>query len=267
MAQLGQSDFRTHETEDTLRVRDGYGPETYGERWATIYDEWVTHVRSDADATADFLAPLAGAGPALELAIGTGRVALPLKARGVEVHGVDASEAMVAKLREKPGGADIPVTMGDFGDVPVEGRYPLVYVPFNTFFGLLSQDDQVRCFRSVFAHLTDDGVFVMEAFVPDMARFDRGQRVETTRVELDESHLTLSMHDPVAQTVVNNIVVIRDGAIEQLPVKLRYAYPPELDLMAQLAGMRLRERFGGWKREPFTAASGIHISVYERARG
>jgi len=239
-----------------------YGPETYGDRWAQIYDEWVGHVRSDADAAADFLASVAGPGPALELAIGTGRVALPLKARGVDVHGVDASEGMVAKLRRKPGGGDIPVTMGDFADVPLGGRYPLVYVPFNTFFALLSQEDQVRCFRNVAEHLTDDGVFVVEAFVPDMTRFDRGQRVDTAKVAIDESHITVALHDVVEQRVTTNVIVIKGGTIEQLPVRLRYAYPPELDLMARLAGLRLRDRFGGWKREPFSAESGVHVSVY-----
>jgi SAM-dependent methyltransferase len=243
-----------------------YRPETYGDRWAAIYDEWVTHVRMDADTAAGFLASLAGGGPALELAIGTGRVALPLKARGVEVHGIDASDAMVAKLREKPGGADIPVTMGDFADVGVDGSYPLIYVPFNTFFGLLKQDDQLRCFRNVASHLTDDGVFVVEAFVPDTTRFDRGQRLQAMRVDLDETHFEVAVHDPVEQRVTTNILVVKDGAIDQYPVQLRYAYPAELDLMAQLAGMRLRDRFGGWNREPFTAASGAHVSVYERAR-
>jgi hypothetical protein len=235
-----------------------YGPDTYGERWAGIYDDWVTGVRTDAEAAAEFLASVADGGPALELAIGTGRIALPLKARGVEVHGIDASEAMVAKLRDKPDGADIPVTMGNFADVPVEGRYPLVYIPFNTFFALLSQNDQRRCFRNVAEHLTDDGVFVLEAFVPDLARFDRNQRVETNSIEVDMSQITASKHDPVEQRVDTNIV--------QFPVRLRYAWPPELDLMAELAGLRLRERFGGWNHDPFTAASPLHISVYERAR-
>src|SRR2546430_1152148 len=176
-----------------------YGPETYGDRWVAIYDEWVGHLPMDAEATADFLASVAGGGPALELAIGTGRVALPLKARGVEVHGVDASKGMLAKLREKAGGADLPVTTGDFADVPVDGMYPLIYVVFNTFFGLLTQEDQVRCFRRVAEHLTDSGVFVLEAFVPDPSRFDAGQRGEANLVETELSHLTLSTHHPGGQ--------------------------------------------------------------------
>jgi SAM-dependent methyltransferase len=240
-----------------------YRPETYGDAWAQIYDEWVGSIRPDAEATADFVASLAGDGPALELAIGTGRVALPLTARGVEVHGVDASEAMVAKLREKPGGSDIPVTIGDFAEVAVEASYPLIYVVFNTFFALLTQEDQVRCFRNAAEHLTADGVFVLDAFVPDMTRFDRGQRVEARHVDVDVTHIDAQKHDPVAQRVTTNYIVIRDGVIDQF--QLRYAYPPELDLMARLADLRLRDRFGGWNREPFTAASGIHVSVYEKA--
>ena len=241
-----------------------YGPATYGDRWAAIYDEWSGHMPLETEATVEFLTSLAKGGPALELAIGTGRVAIPLRERGVEVHGIDASEGMVAKLREKPGGGDIPVTMGDFADVAVEGRYPLVYVVFNTFFALSTQEDQVRCFRNVAEHLTGDGVFLLTTFVPDLGRFDRNQRVETTLVDLDVTHLTASTHDPVGQRVTTNIIQVRGGELTQYPVLLRYAFPRELDLMAQLAGLRLRDRFGGWNREPFTAESGMHVSVYGR---
>ncbi|MGQ0669832.1 MAG: class I SAM-dependent DNA methyltransferase [Actinomycetota bacterium] len=138
---------------------DEYGPGTYGDRIADVYDEWPRYPHHE-EAAAEFLASVAGAGPVLELGIGTGRIALPLAAKGVEVHGIDASKAMVSKLRAKPGGADIPVTMGDFADVDVDGRFSLIFVAFNTFFGLLTQEDQVRCFRNVAAHLTDEGVFV-----------------------------------------------------------------------------------------------------------
>ena len=241
-----------------------YGSETYGERWAAIYDEWVGGVRPDAEAATEFLASLAGDGPALELAIGTGRVALPLKARGMDVHGIDASESMVGKLRGKPGGADVPVTMGDFADVGVEGSYRLIYVVFNTLFALLTQEDQVRCFANVAAHLSGDGVFVIECFVPDISRFDRGQRVETTRTEVDESHLSLSKHDPVGQRIDTNFVVIRGGTVEQYPVQLRYAYPRELDLMAELAGLRLRDRWANWQRAAFGPDSQHHVSAYAR---
>jgi SAM-dependent methyltransferase len=241
-------------------------PAAYGDAIADVYDDWYGDV-SDVEGTVETIAALAGGGPVLELGIGTGRLALPLAAHGLEVHGIDASDAMVAKLRGKPGGTDIPVTIGDFADVPTEGAYPLVYVPFNTFFALLSQEEQVRCFRNVAAHLTEDGVFVMDVFVPDMTRFDRGQRVETNRLELDLSHLTLSVHDPVEQRIKVNIVHIEEGAVKQFPVQLRYAWPSELDLMARLGGLQLRERWSSWDRDPFTAASQAHVSVYERARG
>jgi SAM-dependent methyltransferase len=242
-------------------VKD-YDASTYGDRVADVYDEWYADL--DPGPAAATLAELARGGPALELAIGTGRVALPLAALGVEVHGIDASEAMVARLREKPGGEAIPVTMGDFADVGVEGRFALIYIVFNTFFALFSQDDQVRCFANVAAHLTDDGVFVLEAFVPDLARFERGQRVNANRVEADFVMLDVSLHDPVEQRVSSQHVLVRPDGIRLQPVAIRYAFPSELDLMARLAGLGLRERWGGWEREPFTAASGRHVSVYAR---
>jgi SAM-dependent methyltransferase len=243
-----------------------YEPYTYGDRWADVYDAWVArqgHV-ADADAIADCLAELAGSGPALELAIGTGRVALPLAARGVEVHGIDASGAMVAKLRAKPGADAISVTTGDMADVGVDGVYPLVYVVFNTFFALLTQEDQVRCFGNVAAHLSEGGVFVIEAFVPDPTLFDRGQMVRATEVDADFVSFNVSLLDPVEQQSRVMIVMIDRGGTRLLPIQLRFAWPSELDLMARLAGLRLRERWGGWNREPFTAASSAHVSLYER---
>ena len=241
-----------------------YGPSTYGDRIAEIYD--ATHVvqQLPTEQTVAFLAELAGSGPALELAIGTGRVALPLAERGVEVHGIDGSEAMVEKLREKPGGNQIEVTMGDMADVGVGGRFALVYLIFNTFFGLLTQDDQVRCFANVAEHLEEDGKFVIEVFFPDLARFDRNQRASAANVGTDEVWFNLDSHEPIAQRIDSMHVVLREGGIKLYPVRIRYAFPPELDLMARLAGLRLRERYGGWEREPFTESSGRHVSVYER---
>jgi SAM-dependent methyltransferase len=242
---------------------DDYGSSTNGDHIADVYDAWF-HQPSDPGAAVDFLAELAGSGPALELAIGTGRNARPLAIRGVEIKGIDASTAMVAKLREKPGGTDIPVTMGDFADVPIEGRFRLVFVVFNTLFALLTQDDQRRCLRNVAEHLTDDGVFVVEAFVPDVARWDRGQRVQTHRVEPGRVFLDVSMHDPEHQRVSVQLLVFEETGFRMFPVELRYVWPSELDLMAELAGLRLRERWGDWKREPFSG-QGKHVSVYERA--
>jgi SAM-dependent methyltransferase len=242
---------------------DDYGPSTYGDRIADVYDAWF-HPPSDPGAAVDFLAELAGSGPALELAIGTGRIALPLASRGVEIRGIDASMAMVDKLREKPGGTDIQVTMGDFTDVAVEGRFRLVFVVFNTLFALLTQHDQRRCVRNVADHLTDDGVFVVEAFVPDLARFDRGQRVQTHRLDTGRVFLDVSLHDPKNQRVSVQLLVFEESGFRMFPVELRYVWPSELDLMAELAGLRLRERWGDWNHEPFTG-EGKHVSVYERA--
>lgn len=240
-----------------------YEPSTYGDRIADVYDD-LYGLMFDVGPMASTLAELARGGRALELGIGTGRVALPLAAKGVDVRGVDASQAMVDKLRAKPDGDRIPVTIGDMADVPVEGTFSLVFVVFNTFFGLLTQEAQVRCFKNVGAHLAPDGVFVLEAFVPDMPRFVRGQNTQTDRVDLDSVWLDLSRHDPVAQRVTSQHVFITEKGIRMYPVQLRYAWPSEMDLMAQLAGLRLRHRWGGWQRELFTAQSGHHVSVYER---
>jgi hypothetical protein len=247
---------------------DEYGPATYGERIAEAYDARYGDVPFGGDlaTTVAFLRDTAGDGAALELGIGTGRVALPLKATGVRVHGIDASQAMISRLRAKPGGAEIPVTMVDFGDFTLPDRFRLVYVVFNTFFGLLTQDDQVSCFRAVARHLTEDGAFAMEAFVPDLTRFERGQRVSATRVELDEVEIEVSQHDALAQRTHSHHVIVREDGLRLYPVRIRYAYPSELDLMARLAGMRLRERWADWDRSPITASSQKHISVWELDR-
>ena len=244
----------------------GYDISTYGDRIADVYDIWHEDLPwLQTEESVELLAELAGPGPVLELAIGTGRLALPLAARGLEVHGVDASEAMVARLREKPGGEAIPVTMGNFADVPVDGRYRLVFVAFNTFFALLSQEEQVRCFENVAAHLADSGVFLITVFVPDLARFDRGQRVSALKVETDQVALDVAQHDPLEQVISGQHVLMTEEGLRFFPLSLRYAFPGELDLMARLAGLRLRDRWAGWKREPFERDSQRHVSVYEQA--
>lgn len=245
---------------------EGYDASTYGDRMADVYDGWHTTTLQDTEGTVAFLKDLAGAGPALELAIGTGRIALPLAAGGVEVHGIDASEAMVAKLREKPGGEVIPVTLGDFADVGVDGSYRLAFVVFNTFFALLTQEDQIRCFRNVVDHLTEDGSFVIEAFVPDMSRFDRGQRTETASVDPTTAYTVHSVLDLAAQRVDSLLIETSEEGTKTYPVAVRFAWPSELDLMARLAGMRLRERFEDWHGSPFSSASPRHVSVYELDR-
>lgn len=180
------------------------------------------------------------------------------------MHGIDASERMVANLRGKPGGDRVRVTMGDFADVGVDGTYPLIFIAFNTFFALLTQDDQLRCFANAAAHLADDGAFVVEAFFPDLARFDRGQRAHVNFVEAGRVMLDTARHDPLGQRVDSQHVVITEEGTKLYPVSIRYAFPSELDLMARLAGLRLRERWGNWQRQPFTADSGRHVSVYAR---
>jgi len=244
---------------------DRYQPSTYGDRIADVYDEIYLHapIFGDVSVPVAFLSSLADGGPALELGVGTGRIALPLQAAGVKLHGIDASTAMVERLRAKPGGGDIDVTIGDFRDFSLPARFPLVYVVFNTFFGLLSQDDQVMSFRAVARHLIPGGAFVMEAFVPDLERFDRGQRVSAIRVDPDSVSLEVTQNDPVGQFTDSQRVVIREDGIRLYPVKIRFAYVSELDLMARLAGLRLRERWADWDRTPFSSDSPKHISVWE----
>jgi hypothetical protein len=241
----------------------GYDARTYGDLIADVYDELYEEL--DPAAAVEVLAALAGGGPALELAIGTGRIALPLAERGVEVHGIDVSEAMVERLRAKPGGDSIPVTMGDFADVGVEGRFSLVFIVFNTFFALTSQEEQVRCFANVAAKLSEGGVFALELFVPDVARFERHQSVSAPRVELDRVILDVARHEPLTQRIEAQLVSLTPGGVRLDPMHIRYAWPAELDLMARLAGLRLRERWGDWDRSAFTAESGKHVSVYELA--
>jgi SAM-dependent methyltransferase len=239
-----------------------YDATTYGERIASIYDELYS---AYDPAAIGLLSDLAGGGHALELAIGTGRIAIPLRQQGVKVTGIDASEAMVARLRAKPEGADIPVTMGNFADVAVEGQFDLIYIVFNTFYALREQEEQVRCFANVANHLKPDGHFLIEAFVPDLARFDRGQRVSVVKLGSERVQLDASQHDLAKQEVRSRHILIGEEGIQLFPVHLRYVWPSEMDLMARLAGLTLAERWGGWQREPFTSASGSHVSVYRLA--
>jgi SAM-dependent methyltransferase len=209
------------------------------------------------------LCELAQGGRALELGIGTGRVALPLQALGVEVHGVDASPAMVAKLRSKPGGEQIPVTMGDFTDTPVEGLFSLIYIAFNTFYALLTQDSQLRCLQNVARHLTPSGVYVMEGFIPDLTRFQGDQAVRAVEVSMDQVRIDVSQIDRLAQQITAQHLILTNQGVQLFPVKLRYVWLSELDLMARLAGMRLKHRWGSWDKAPLTGNSGRHVSVFE----
>jgi SAM-dependent methyltransferase len=246
---------------------DPANPAEYGDHIADVYDEWHGE-RDDISPVVDFLATWAGQTrdqPVLELGIGTGRIALPLAARGLRVEGIDASARMVARLRGKPGGAGLPVTIGDFADVTAPGGpYGLVYVVFNTFFALMSQEDQVRCFGNVAASLVPGGAFVIEAFVPDLTLYDHGQqRVRVDGFEKDATRLSATLHDRAGQRFRARHMVLSEDGIQTYPVELRYAWPSELDLMARLAGMAPAGRWEGWEHRPFTSASPSHVSVWQ----
>jgi SAM-dependent methyltransferase len=237
-------------------------PATYGDTWAPIYDE--IHAHLDPSGAVEVLAQLAGRGKALELGIGTGRVAIPLAARGVAVHGIDASQAMIDRMRAKPGGAAIPVTLGDFTNVAVDGEYAVVYIVFSTLYGLLAQPAQLACVRNAAARLAPGGVFVFEGFVPDPARYVTNPHVRLDHLATAELDLLVSHYDPVQQRVASQRIVVGPQGMQQFSVEIRYVWPSELDLMAQLAGLRLRERWADWQRGAFTG-SGAHVSIYERA--
>jgi len=239
-----------------------YDASTYGDGIADVYDDW--YPGGDPEPVVERLATLAGDGPVLELGIGTGRIAIPLAARCVSVHGVDASVAMVEKLRARPGGESIPVTVGDFAEFDLEERFSLVFVVFNTFFGILEQRDQVGCFQSVAEHVVPGGRFLAECFVPDLSRFDRGQRLSVTAIDEEGVRVEATLHDPVGQRVKSRVIRMTASGSRFYPLEARYCWPSELDLMAQLAGLELEHRWGGWNEEPFTAASESHVSVYRK---
>lgn len=207
---------------------------------------------------------MAGPGPALELAIGTGRVALPLAARGVAVEGVDISPEMVARLRAKPGGPAIPVTIGNFVDVPVTGRYRLIFIVLNSLFNVTHQDDLVACFRNMATRLADDGSIVVETFVYDGVRLACRENVRAEGVETDQVVLEVSRRSRSMQTIAESHVILSPKAIRLLPLRTQYAHLGEMDLAAKNAGLRLWERWGDWSRTPFTEGSRRQVSVYRR---
>jgi SAM-dependent methyltransferase len=241
-------------------VMADFGPETYGERVADVYDEWYKPVDSAAEIA--LLTELAAGGRVLELGVGTGRVALPLAANGLDVHGLDASPAMVDRMRAKPGGDAIPVTIGDMADVAVDGKFALVFVVFNTFFQLYSQGAQLRCFANVASHLEPGGRFVMHAFVPDTSRVEAGEHLSVREVSLDRVRLDASVYDSKEQRVDTTQVRITESGVRLVHAKLRFAWPPELDLMARLAGLELEQRWATFDKQPFTSSSAFHVSVY-----
>jgi SAM-dependent methyltransferase len=246
-------------------MAEHYGARFFGEREAAVYDDHAADMFDPAVVTpvVDLLADLAGEGSALEFGIGTGRIALPLAHRGVRVRGIDASDAMVARLRAKPGGKELDVTIGDFSATRVDGRFSLVYLVFNTIFNLIAQDEQVACFQNAAAHLDAGGSFVVELEVPGLQRLPPGQNISV--IGVDASRMSFDAYDVVTQRLTSFHFVVSDDRISSYPVEGRYAWPTELDLMARLAGLSLRERWGGWNREPFTSLSRSHVSVYGKS--
>jgi SAM-dependent methyltransferase len=236
----------------------------FGEAVAASYDDDSADMfqPSVIEPTVEFLATLAGDGAALELGIGTGRIALPLAHRGIKVHGIDLSEAMVARLRAKPGAEQINVAVGDFATTTVPGRFALAYLVFNTIENLTSQDEQVACFQNVAAHLAPGGCFVIEVEVPQLQRLPPGETVRA--FALTPTHLGFDEFDVANQGLVSHHYSVVDGELQLHSMPFRYVWPAELDLMARLAGMTLRERWAGWRREPFTSESTKHVSVWEK---
>jgi SAM-dependent methyltransferase len=236
----------------------------FGARVAERYDETSADMFDPAkvDPVVEFLAELASDGSALELGIGTGRIALPLAQRGIRVHGIDLSEAMVAQLRAKPGADRIDVTIGDFATATVEGRFSVAYLVFNTIMNLTSQEEQVACFQNVAAHLQPGGCFVIEVGIPDLQRLPPGETVRAFTVT--SARLGFDEYDLAAQGLISHHYWIEDGNLEVFSAPFRYVWPAELDLMARIAGMSLRERWSGWNREPFTSDSRQHVSVWEK---
>ncbi|GGO15910.1 methyltransferase [Microbispora rosea subsp. aerata] len=238
----------------------GFDASAYGRTIADIYDEMVEHLPTDAAVERVFL--LAEGGPVLEFGIGTGRLALPLAARGLAVAGIDASPDMVAILRGKPGGDRVPVTVGDFSEATAEGRFSLVLLVFNTVFALPSQDAQVRCFRNAAAHLRPGGRFVIEAWVPDPAAFRDRTSLRLVSLTEDEIVVEAARLSPAEQHMHTTKLRMTVNGLRLLPANHRYAWPCELDLMARLAGMEREHRWADWSGAPFTDDSRAHVSVY-----
>jgi SAM-dependent methyltransferase len=235
----------------------------FGEDVASRYDDDSTMFDpAVVDPVVDLLAELARGGRALELAVGTGRIALPLAERGVSVAGIDNSPAMVARLRAKPGGDEIEILIGDFSTTRVPGEFSVVYLVYNTIFNLVTQDAQVACFENAAAHLASGGTFVIETGVPGLQDLPRGQTIVPFRAE--PGGISFDVYDVATQLASSQHFNFVDGRVESFPVDFRYAWPAELDLMARIAGLALRNRWAGWKREPFTAVSTSHVSIYEK---
>jgi SAM-dependent methyltransferase len=244
---------------------DSFDPASFGDHFAEVYDE-MHPALSSSDPMIQALAKLACGGPVLELGVGTGRVALPLSSLGITVHGIEASEKMVARLRAKPDGSGIPVTMGDFRNVRGADHYSLIFCVQSTFFSLPSQADQLECLKSCASHLRQDGAILLEAFSPDPSQFEKKHNMSILDVQIGRVTLDVSHHDTIEQKITMQHLIIMPTGIKMYPVQLRYAWPSELDLMARISGLVLEDRRGGWKGEDYAGAGGRHVSIY-RKRG
>ncbi|MFJ2933203.1 class I SAM-dependent DNA methyltransferase [Streptomyces sp. NPDC087219] len=258
-----------------MATQENYGPTSYGDELADIYDNWIVRLQDDTDDTvrvlgelADSAARASGAKRILELGVGTGRVALPLSERGLEITGIDASPDMLDRLREKPGSHRVTLVQGDFADHTAEGPFALVYIVFNTLYSLSSQEEQLNCLSNAARLLPDDGLFVVQGFVPDTARFEMArqsqQLMEVARSEESSLNLGVARHDPVTQRMWPHYSLRDSANSRDHIVQFRYVWPSELDLMARLAGLTLEQRYGGWDRSPFTGESQQHVSVYRK---
>ncbi len=238
----------------------------YGDEWAAIYDSYPAHpTAADAEPAAELLSSLAPRGRALEFGIGTGRIAIPLTDRGIEVTGIEASRAMLERMWSKPGGAGIPAIVGDISRDRAGGAFDLVYAAFNTVLMVTEQDGQVQCFENAASHLSPHGKFVVETFVPDFQKLTSLKSVNVRDVSDDGIWLLVMRHEPLRQTIMNETVLIGHDQIKRYPVSLRYVWPSELDLMARMAGFRLCARYQDWQRNRFTEASRNQVSVYQLA--
>ncbi|MEQ9506008.1 MAG: class I SAM-dependent methyltransferase [Hyphomonas sp.] len=242
-----------------------FGPATFGKLNAEDYD--ALHDPGTTEESVALISELAGEGARLlELAIGTGRMALPLKQRGFEISGIEGSSEMVRALRAKPGGASIPALIGDMADCAIEGEFDFAFLVFNTLFNLTSQDAQLRCFRNTAERLAPRGAFLIETFIPDLSVYHDHQSLKTMKIGMSDLWFEAKMHDPVTQRINFQRIRITEEGMKLVPFQIRYAWPAEIDLMARLAGLELEQRWGGWQREPFTANSKMHVSLYRKAR-
>ena len=239
-----------------------FTPSTFGDLNAEEYD--ALHDPGTTDDSVALISELAGSGRILELAIGTGRMALPLAHKGHDVSGIEGSPDMLDIMREKPGGADITAIVGDYADVGLDGPFDFVFLVFNTLFNLTSQADQVRCFQNVGAKLAPGGAFLVETFVPDFSDYQNHPRMRAKEVGFDSVKYEAVLHDPLTQKLDMQRIRIKGSDVSLKPLPMRYAWPAEIDLMAKLGGMDLETRWGGWRRESFTKDSKMHVSVYRK---